>query len=67
MVAKGPATRHNGGMEFRALGAYLASLRGQRPPPVPGVDGLRELQAEAALKRSIRERRPVILAEEFPL
>ena len=51
----------------KALGAYLNSLRESTPPPVPGVDGLRELQVEAALKRSIRERRPVKLAEEFPL
>ncbi len=51
----------------RAIGAYLQSLRAGQPPPVPGIDGLRELQFEAALKRSIRERRPVLLAEEFPL
>lgn len=51
----------------KALGAYLQSLRAGAPPPVPGVDGLRELQVEAALKRSIRERRPVDLAREFPL
>ncbi|HWA09073.1 MAG TPA: Gfo/Idh/MocA family oxidoreductase [Opitutaceae bacterium] len=51
----------------KALGAYLDSLRTRRPPPVPGIDGLRELQAEAALKRSIKERRPVELAREFPL
>jgi len=51
----------------KALGAYLKSLRDGTPPPVPGIDGLRELQVEAALKRSIRERRPVNLAEEFPL
>jgi predicted dehydrogenase len=51
----------------KAIGAYLQSLRAGTPPPVPGVDGLRELQVEAALKRSIREKRPVNLAEEFPL
>lgn len=51
----------------QALGAYLQSLRDGTPPPVPGLDGLRELQVEAALKRSIRERRPVVLAEDFPL
>ena len=51
----------------KALGAYLESLRDGTPPPVPGIDGLRELQVEAALKRSIRERRPVMLAEAFPL
>jgi len=51
----------------QALGAYLQSLRKHTAPPVPGVDGLRELQVEAALRRSIRERRPVNLAREFPL
>ncbi|MES1167207.1 MAG: hypothetical protein ABUL68_04320, partial [Pseudomonadota bacterium] len=51
----------------QALGAYLQSLREGTAPPVPGHDGLRELQVEAALKRSIRERRPVVLAEDFPL
>jgi predicted dehydrogenase len=51
----------------RALGAYLQSLRRRTAPPVPGVDGLRELQVEAALRRSIKERRPVHLARECPL
>lgn len=51
----------------KAIGAYLKSLRENAPPPVPGIDGLRELQFEAALKRSIRERRPVKVREEFPL
>lgn len=50
----------------RAVGAYLQSLRGGVAPPVPGIDGLRELQVEAALKRSIKEKRPVNLAGEFP-
>jgi predicted dehydrogenase len=51
----------------KSLGAYLQSLRDGTPPPVPGIDGLRELQVEAALRRSIAERRPVVLAKEFPL
>ena len=51
----------------QALGAYLQSLRARTAPPVPGVDGLRELQVEAALRRSIKERRPVNVAREFPL
>lgn len=51
----------------QALGAYLQSLRQRAAPPVPGLDGLRELQVEAALRRSIRERRPVNVAREFPL
>ena len=51
----------------KSLQAYLDSLRRESTPPVPGIDGLRELQVEAALKRSITERRPVLVQEEFPL
>ncbi len=51
----------------KSLGAYLESLRHGRPPPVPGIDRLRELQTEAALKRSIVQRRPVLVQEAFPL
>ena len=40
--------------------------RAGAPPPVPGIAGLRELQFEAAIKRSIAQGRPVVLAEEFP-
>lgn len=50
----------------KSLDAYLDSLRNGQPPPVPGIDGLRELQIEAALKWSIEQRRPVRLEEEFP-
>jgi predicted dehydrogenase len=51
----------------KSLSAYLESLRSNQPPPIPGIDGLRELQVEAALKRSIAERRPVLVQKEFPL
>ena len=51
----------------KSLGAYLQSLRAGTAPPVPGIDGLRELQVEAALRRSIKEKRPVNLAAEFAL
>ncbi len=51
----------------KSLEAYLDSLRSGSQPPVPGIDGLRELQVEAALKRSIVQKRPVLLQEEFPL
>jgi predicted dehydrogenase len=51
----------------KAVGAYIQSLRENHPPPVPGIDGLRELQVEAAIKRSIAERRPVRVQEEFAL
>ena len=51
----------------KSLGAYLDSLRQGQAPPVPGIDGLRELQVEAALKRSIDQRRPVLVQQEFPI
>jgi len=51
----------------KSLAAYLASIRRRQPPPVPGMTGLEELQFEAALRRSIREQRPVDIAREFPL
>jgi myo-inositol 2-dehydrogenase/D-chiro-inositol 1-dehydrogenase len=52
---------------IKSLEAYLQALRSDSPPPIPGLDGLRELQVEAALKRSIAEHRPVRVQEEFPL
>jgi len=51
----------------KSLEAYLDSLRKSTPPPVPGIDGLKELQVEAALKRSIEQRRPVQVQAEFSL
>ncbi|MDR3708709.1 MAG: Gfo/Idh/MocA family oxidoreductase [Capsulimonadaceae bacterium] len=51
----------------RSLAAYLESLRTGGKPPVPGIAGLRELQFEAALKRSIAEGRRVQVQEEFAL
>lgn len=51
----------------KSLGAYVDSLRNGQSPPVPGIDGLRELQVEAALKRSIAQKRPVMVQQEFPL
>ena len=51
----------------KSLGAYLDSLRNGEPPPVSGLDGLRELQVEAALRRSIAQKRPVTVQQEFPL
>jgi len=46
----------------KSVGAYLDSVRAGAPPPVPG-----ELQFEAALKRSIREGKPVRVQEAFGL
>lgn len=51
----------------KATDAYLASIRAGTPPPVPGIAGVRELQFEAGIKRSLAAGRPVSLAEEFPL
>ena len=51
----------------RSAIAYLESLRKGAPPPVPGLAGLRELQVEAAIKRSIAQNRPVDLIAELPL
>ena len=56
------------GLSFeKSLEAYLRSVRNGSEPPVPGLAGLQELQFEAALKRSIRLRRPVKLSDEFPI
>ncbi|MBA4386713.1 MAG: hypothetical protein C0404_01960 [Verrucomicrobia bacterium] len=51
----------------KSLAAYLDSIRNNRPPPIPGMAGLEELQFEAALRRSIAQRRPVDVQKEFPL
>jgi predicted dehydrogenase len=51
----------------KSIAAYLNTLREGKAPPVPGIAGLRELQVEAGIKRSIAQSKPVVLAEEFPL
>lgn len=51
----------------KAINAYLDSVEAGAPPPVPGLAGLQELQFEAALKRSIAAKRPVAIADEFPI
>ena len=51
----------------KAIRSYLESIRQDAEPPVSGLDGLRELQMEAALKRSISEKRTVLVQKEFPL
>ena len=51
----------------KSLAAYVESIRKNEPPPVPGIAGLRELQFEASLQRSIAERRPVNVDDEFPI
>jgi predicted dehydrogenase len=51
----------------KAIDAYLDSVRAGDPPPVPGIDGLKELQFEAGIKRSITSGAPVVLDTAFPL
>ncbi len=51
----------------KSLAAYLASIEQGAPPPVPGSVGLEELQFEAALRRSVAQRRPVDVQGEFPV
>ncbi|WP_395139937.1 Gfo/Idh/MocA family protein [Armatimonas sp.] len=51
----------------KSLTAYLDSIRQSTPPPVPGLAGLEELQFEAALRRSITQKRPIEVQKEFPL
>jgi predicted dehydrogenase len=51
----------------KSLAAYLDSVRRNEPPPVPGIAGLEELQFEVALRRSIEQKRPVEVQNEFPL
>jgi predicted dehydrogenase len=51
----------------KSLAAYLESIQRGAPPPIPGAAGLDELQFEAALRRSIAQRRPVEVQKEFPL
>ena len=51
----------------KSLAAYLDSIRHNAPPPVPGRAGLEELQFEAALRRSISEKRPVEVQRELTL
>ena len=43
----------------KSIDAYLASIEKGETPPVTGADGLRELQFEAALRRSAARKSPV--------
>jgi predicted dehydrogenase len=58
---------HYGRSFEKSILAYLESVRHGLPPPVPGLAGLQELQFEAALRRSVRQNRPIRVREEFPL
>ena len=50
-----------------SIRAYLESISKGLPPPVRGMDGLRELQFEAALRRAAAQGRYIELDKEFPL
>jgi len=67
MVRDASRWDHYGASFGKAIPAYLESIRQDTEPPVSGLDGLRELQVEAALKRSISERRAVLVQKELPL
>ena len=51
----------------KAINAYITSIRAGDPPPVPGIAGLRELQFEAAIKRSVTIGALVNVNEAFPI
>ncbi len=50
-----------------SIEAYLQSIEKGCPPPVSGLDGLRELQFEAALRRSAAQSRCIVPSKEFPV
>lgn len=50
----------------KAVNAYLDTVAAGGPPPVPGLAGLRELQFEAAMRKSIRTGMPIELDADFP-
>jgi predicted dehydrogenase len=53
---------------FRAaLTSYLTTVRSKATPPVTAVDGLRELQVEAAIRRSSATGHTIDIEKEFPL
>jgi predicted dehydrogenase len=50
----------------KSANAYLDAVAKGNPPPVPGLAGLRELQFEAAMRKSIRTGLPVTPDTDFP-
>ncbi|MDZ4199557.1 MAG: Gfo/Idh/MocA family oxidoreductase [Kiritimatiellia bacterium] len=50
----------------KALAAYLESITARQPPPVPGLAGLKELQFEAGVRKSLRTGAAVCPAADFP-
>lgn len=51
----------------KSVDAYVESIRTGAPPPVPGIAGLRELQFEVSLKKSVAEGRPILANVDFPI
>ncbi len=51
----------------KSLTAYLTAISADQQPPVTGMDGLRELQFEAAMRRSAATGQAVKLAQAFPM
>lgn len=51
----------------KSLAAYLENVRTGRPAQVSGMEGVRELQLEAALRRSATTGRRVNLDQNFPI
>lgn len=50
----------------KSANAYLDAVAAGNPPPVPGLAGLRELQFEAAMRKSVRTGLPVMPDTDFP-
>ncbi|MDX9981293.1 MAG: Gfo/Idh/MocA family oxidoreductase [Lentisphaeria bacterium] len=50
----------------KSANAYLDAVAAGNPPPVPGLAGLRELQFEAAMRKSVRTGLPVTPDTDFP-
>lgn len=67
MVRDASRWQHYGTSFEKSLDAYFESVQMGSLPPVTILDGLRELQFEAAMRRSIESKRPVDLETEFPI
>lgn len=53
---------------FRAsLAAYMDAIEAGKPVPIPGLAGLKELQFEAAFRRSAATLKAVNVKQDFPL
>lgn len=66
MVRDASRWQHYSASFEKSLDAYFESVQMGALPPVTIMDGLLELQFEAAMRRSIANKRPVDLETEFP-